>query len=180
MDLQFFGGRGSSSSAGAGGMAKIRSFERSAYKQDTESSMIVTANGEVIQRSGDEKYVFGSRADVEKMNGGIASHNHPNNSTFSDTDVVNGIAKGNLKEMRIVTKSGEVHSIKNKGATVDQRRAFSAQYRNQMMKATNNIHTKQRRGEKVDSEKYLKQHMESWMEKNAKSYNLSFSKGKVK
>ena len=175
-------GRGSSKAGGGGGgMATIQNFEKSIYKNDTESAMIVTANGEVITfNNSDESHVFGSRDDIKKMDGATATHNHPNNSTFSSTDVANGIAQGNLKEMRIVTKDGETQSLVNNGATLEQRRSFSAQYRNQTMKANNNVNAKQRRGESVDRDSYTKTYMENWMTNHAEEYGLSFKKGKVR
>lgn len=174
-------GRGSSKIGGGGGNGAITDFEKKIYQNDSESAMIITAQGEVITfNSGNENHVFGTDADIAKMSGGIATHNHPNNSTFSSTDVANGIAKGNLKEMRIVTQNGEVYALVNNNATLEQRRTFSAQYRNQEMKATNNVHKKQARGESVNSADYIKNFMENWMSNHASEYGLSFNKSKVK
>ena len=113
------------------------------------------------------------------MEGAIATHNHPNDAIFSTTDIANGISKGNLKEMRIVTKSGETHSLVNNGATETQRKAFSANYRNQEMKATNNLNAKQRHGENIDENGYIKQHMEKWMTNHAEEYGLEYKKKKL-
>lgn len=178
-------GRGSSKAGGGNnggsGIPEIDSFEKRAYKQDTESALIVTANGEVINiGSGDEHHVFGANEDLKKMEGATASHNHPTDAIFSNTDVANGIAKGKLKEMRIVTKSGEIHSIKDDGATDNQRRSFNANYQNQMMKARNNVHAKERRGEKVNRDEYIKQHMGNWMTNHAEEYGLKYEKRKLK
>lgn len=168
-------GRGSSKAGGT----TIESFESQIYKSDSEKALIIMPNGKSVTFGGDESHVFGSREDIAKMNGATATHNHPNDAIFSDTDVSNGIAAGNLKEMRIVTKSGETHSIKNNGASLDQRRAFSAQYRNQTMKAQNNINAKQRRGENVNPESYTKSFMEKWLTEHAEEYNLKYKKGKI-
>ena len=177
-------GRGSSKAgggAGGGGASAISQFEKSIYSQDQESAMIVTADGQTIIFNGsDENHVFGTDADIAKMNGGTATHNHPNNTIFSSTDVANGISKGNLKEMRIVTKSGEVHTIKNNGASLDDRRAFSANYYNQTMKARNNANKRIMRGETVDVNAYIKNHMENWMNAHASEFNMVYAKGKVK
>lgn len=172
-------GRGSSK-AGNGNSAKIQSFEKSIYKDDAEKAMIITAAGKIIKFSGDENNVFGTNEDIKKMEGATATHNHPNDAIFSNTDIANGIAKGNLKEMRIVTKSGEIHSIANSGATEAQRKAFSANYRNQEMKATNNLNAKARRGEKNDENKYIKQHMEKWMTNHAEEYGLRYKKRRLR
>lgn len=175
-------GRGSSKAGGGSGRAgTIENFERKIYQQDAEAAMIVTSKGETITfNNGDEHHVFGSEKDLKKMDGATATHNHPNNAIFSTTDVGNGIARGNLKEMRIVTKSGEVHSINADGATVEQRRAFSANYHNQTMKANNAVNSKLRRGEKVDRNEYVKNHMERWLEAHANDYGMSYKKGRVK
>lgn len=175
------GGRSSSSGMGGGrNSAKIQSFEKSIYKDDTEKAMIITTDGKIIEFSGNENHVFGTDEDIKKMKGATATHNHPNDAIFSTTDIANGIAKGNLKEMRIVTKSGEIHSLVDNGATETQRKAFSANYRNQEMKATNNLNAKQRRGESIDKNKYIKQRMEKWMTDHAEEYGLRYEKRRLK
>jgi len=171
-------GRGSSK-VGSNSSTKIQSFEKSIYKGDTEKAMIITADGKALEFGGNEKHVFGTNEDIKKMEGATATHNHPNDAIFSNTDIANGIAKGNLKEMRIVTKSGEIHSLVNNGATETQRKAFSANYRNQEMKANNNLNAKQRRGENVDKNEYIKQHMEKWMTNHAEEYGLEYKKKKM-
>ena len=52
---------GSNNQGGNGNISKIQSFEKSIYKDDTEKSMIITANGEIIEFSGDESHVFGTK-----------------------------------------------------------------------------------------------------------------------
>lgn len=168
-------------SAGSGGNKIITNFEKSIQKNDTESAMIITKTGEVIVfNTRDEHHVFGTKDDIEKMSGGISTHNHPINTTFSSTDILNGMVKGNLNEMRIITKNGEIHSLKNNGATKEQKIKFNTNYRNQEMKAKNNVHAKQRRGESVNSTEYIKNHMENWMSKNAGEYGFSYKKSKAK
>lgn len=173
-------GRGSSKAGSSGASKKAMNFEKQIYTSNAEKALIITSDGKKIKFGGDENHVFGTKEDIALLNGATATHNHPNGSIFSTTDVGNGIAAGNLKEMRIVTKDGDTYSLKNKNATAEQRKTFSAQYRNQEMKANNNIHMKQRRGEKVDSIEYTKNHMTKWMENHASEYGLEFKKGKVK
>lgn len=181
--LQFFGGRGASSSGGnssRGVSQKINNFESEIYQSDSERSLIITADGKELTFGGDENHVFADKETLNQMEGATATHNHPNDAIFSQTDIENGIAKGNLKEMRIVTKSGEVHSLINNSATQDQRRAFLADYNNKMMKANNNIHAKERRGERVNRNEYVKNFMSNWMSENASNYGLEYKKGRVK
>ena len=158
----------------------ISDFEKSIYKSDNEQAMIITTDGEVIKFGGDENHVFGTKEDLQKMDGAIATHNHPNNTIFSTTDVSNGIATGNLAEMRIVTKEGETYTIKNVGNTVEQRRSFNANYYNQNMKANNNVDAKLRRGEKVDRNEYVRDFMDKWLSNHATDYGMSYEKGKIK
>lgn len=174
-------GRGSSkiNSRSSGTPKAITDFEKSIQKSETEKSMIITSSGKQIKFSGDEHHVLASEKDISLLNGAIATHNHPSENTFSSTDIGNGIVKGNLKEMRIVTKSGELNVIKNNGASLEDRRAFSAQYQNQRMRANNNANAKLRRGEKINKDEYVNNHLKNWMENHASEYNLEFKKKKI-
>lgn len=175
-------GRGSSKAGGGSIKSEtpIETYEKSIYKSDQEHAIIITSDGQTIKfDTGDENHVFGNEEDIKKMNGGTATHNHPNDSIFSETDVGNGIAKGNLKEMRIVTKSGEIHVLENNTESIDQRRAFSANYRNQIMKATNNVNARRKRGESVDKIEYTKMFMQNWLLNHAQDYGMSYKKKRI-
>ncbi len=173
-------GRGKSKvSVGGGAPKAITDFEKSIQKSETEKALIITSSGKQIKFSGNEHHILTSEKDIALLNGAIATHNHPLEVTFSNDDIINGIVKGNLKEMRIVTKSGELNVIKNNGASLEDRRTFSAQYGNQRMRANNNANAKLRRGEKINKDEYVNNQLKNWMENHASEYNLEFKKKKI-
>lgn len=172
------GGRGGSSGFG-NSSNQISSFEHANYRSSSEHGLLIQADGTVKRYDGSEHHLTGSADEIERMSGGTFTHNHPTNVTFSNDDIVNGVVKGNLKEMRAVTSAGEVHVLRNNGATVEERRKFFAGFQQAQMKATNAAHAKARRGENVNTQQYVSSRVEKYMEENAEKYHLSYKKKRM-
>lgn len=171
------GGRGGSSGLSGG---QISSFERANYKSSSEHGLLIKSDGTVKKYDGSEHYITGSKEEIEDMSGGVFTHNHPTNVTFSVTDIGNGIVSGNLKEMRAATSSGEIHSLKNNGASLDERKKFLAGFQQAQMKANNVANAKIRRGENVNKEQYVSGRVEKYMEENAGKYHMKYEKKRLK
>lgn len=169
------GGRGGISGFG-NSENKIISFERANYKSALEHGLLIQADGTIKKYDGSEHHLEGTAEEIKRMSGGIFTHNHPTNVTFSNDDIVNGIVKGNLKEMRAITSTGEVHVLRNNGATLEERRKFFAGFQQAQMKATNFAHAKARRGEAINTQQYVSGRVEKYMEENAAKYHLTFKK----
>ncbi|MEE0874753.1 MAG: hypothetical protein UIH27_14965, partial [Ruminococcus sp.] len=107
------------------------------------------------------------------------THNHPTDNTFSQNDIVTGLVKGNLKELRAVTSAGDVHILVNNGATEEQRKKFSAAYQQRRMKAANAADSKIRKGERINKDEYIKSRLEAFMAENAEDYNLTYVKSSI-
>ena len=176
------GGRGgsSSNSSKSSSDSKISSFERKNYMSKTEKGLLIRADGSVKEFGGIDHHVTGNAEELSKMSGGTFTHNHPNDATFSRDDIMNGIVKGNLKELRAVTPSGDIHVLRNNGATLEQRRKFNVDLEQAKTKARNIAHQKQRRGETVNVEQYVSQRAEKFMIDNANKYSLSYEKRKLR
>lgn len=173
------GGRGGSSGLGSG-TDQVFSFERTNYRNSSEHGLLLKLDGTVKRYDGSEHHITGSKEEIESMSGGIFTHNHPTNVTFSDTDIGNGIVRGNLKEMRAVTSSGEIHVLKSNGASLDDRKKFFAGFQQARMKASNVADSKIRRGESVDKNRYISTRVEKYMEENAGKYHMRYEKKRLK
>ena len=160
-------------------VSSITSWELENYQNKTEKGLLITSKGERIDFDGVEHHVTGRTSDIELMNNGIFTHNHPTNSTFSQDDIVTGLVKGNLKELRAVSSSGDIYSLKNLGATEKQLKEFSAAFYQRRIKANNIASSKIRKGENINKEEYIKNSLELFMQENAKKYNLTYSKQKI-
>lgn len=71
-------------------MNKIKAFEKSVVKEQTENACVVTSNGEVYQCFGVKDRVFPDFDLSGKLYGGIITHNHPIEETmftFSSDDL---------------------------------------------------------------------------------------------
>lgn len=176
------GGRGgsSSNSSKSSSDSKISSFERENYMSKTEKGLLIRADGSVKEFGGTEHHVTGNAGELSEMDGAVFTHNHPTDVTFSRDDITNGIVKGNLKELRAVTSSGNAHILRNNGATLEQKRKFNVDLEQAKTKARNIAHQKQRRGEIVNVEQYINQRAEKFMIDNANKYSLSYEKRKLR
>ena len=157
----------------------INSWEAENFKNSTEKGLLITPDGKEIDFGGVEHHVTGKEDDIKLMNGATFTHNHPTDNTFSTDDIVTGLVKGNLKEMRAVTSTGDVHILVNNGATEEQRKKFSAAYQQRRMKAANAADAKIRRGEKINKNEYIKSRLEVFMSEHADEYNLFYSKTRI-
>lgn len=157
----------------------IYSWEAENYKNSTETGLLITSNGKKIDFGGTEHHVIGRVDDIKLMNGAVFTHNHPTDNTFSQNDIVTGLVKGNLKELRAVTSTGDVHILVNNGATEEQRKKFSAAYQQRRMKAANAADSKIRKGERINKDKYIKSRLEAFMSENAENYNLTYVKSNI-
>ncbi len=157
----------------------IYSWEAENYKNSTETGLLITSNGKKIDFGGTDHHVIGRADDIKLMNGAVFTHNHPTDNTFSQNDIVTGLVKGNLKELRAVTSTGDVHILVNNGATEEQRKKFSAAYQQRRMKAANAADSKIRKGERINKDKYIKSRLEAFMSENAENYNLTYVKSNI-
>lgn len=157
----------------------IDSWEAENYKNSTEKGLLITSDGKRIDFGGTDHHVTGRTEDVKLMDGAVFTHNHPTDNTFSQNDIVTGLVKGNLKELRAVTSTGDVHILVNNGATEEQRKKFSAAYQQRRMKAANAADSKIRKGERINKDKYIKSRLEAFMSENAENYNLTYVKSNI-
>ena len=157
----------------------IDSWEAENFKNSMESGLLITSDGKIIDFGGTDHHVTGRADDIRLMDGAVFTHNHPTNNTFSQNDIVTGLVKGNLKELRAVTSTGDIHILVNNGATEEQRKKFSAAYQQRRMKAANAADSKIRKGEKINKEEYIRKRLEAFMSENAKDYNLKYVKSHV-
>lgn len=177
------GGRGGNSGINRQKRVEYRlsSIEERYRNSDTEHGAIIDRNGKVIlEFSGDEHNVVGDQKSLNAMKGNTATHNHPTNTTFSTTDISNGISRGELRELRATNPDGTTHVLKAQDADIDQRRSFSAQYGNQRMKAERLYDERVRKGYPVNGTKdeYIDHHLRKWMKDNAPNYGMTYEESK--
>jgi len=159
----------------------LNKFEREHFKDNTESGLLITDAGEQIRLDGVEHHVVGDAGVLEKMDSGVFTHNHPLDVVFSDNDVLNGLVKGNLKQMRAVTSVGNIHVLLNDNVPVENRRKFLTFYSQARRKANNTANEKIRRGElrQQDKESFINERLEKWLSQNAGNYGLTYKKEKL-
>lgn len=158
---------------------QLNEWESQNYSNDSEKGLLIMPDGTVKDFAGTDHHVTGKEDDIALMNGAVFTHNHPTDNTFSQNDIVTGLVKGNLKEMRAVTSTGDIHILRNNDASVVDRRKFAADYSQMRMKAENIANKKILRGETIDKDKYVKTRLENFMQEHANDYNLSYSKSNV-
>ena len=157
----------------------INSWEVENYKNSTEKGLMITSDGKKIDFGGTDHHVTGRTDDIKLMDGATFTHNHPTDNTFSQNDIVTGLVKGNLKELRAVTSAGDVHILVNNGSTEEQRKKFSAVYQQKRMKAANAADSKIRKGERINKDEYVKSRLEAFLSENAEDYNLRYVKTRI-
>lgn len=160
-------------------VSAVELWETEKYKNSTEKGLLILPDGTTKDFGGIEHHVTGKEEDIKLMDGATFTHNPPTDNTFSQNDIVTGLVKGNLKEMRAVTSTGDVHILVNNGATEQQRKKFNVDYKQRRMKAANTADAKIRRGEKINKDEYVKSRLETFMTEHAEEYNLSYTKSKV-
>lgn len=158
----------------------LNEWEAENYKNNTEKGLLILPDGTTKDFGGIDHHVTGQKDDVKLLNGAIFTHNHPIDNTFSQDDIVTGLVKGNLKEMRAVTQTGDIHILINNGATEQQRRKFNVDYQQRRMKAANTADAKIRRGENINKDEYVKSRLENFMSEHGEEYNLKYIKAKLK
>ena len=81
-------------------------FEEQIRHQDTETAGVFTPKGDLILRkNGDNDKVSFTDKEIAIIRGNIYTHNHPNGSWLSSTDL-NFAIRNNLAEMRAVVSNG--------------------------------------------------------------------------
>ena len=158
---------------------QLNEWENQNYSSDSEKGLLIMPDGTVKDFAGTDHHVTGKEDDRALMNGAVFTHNHPTDNTFSQNDIVTGLVKGNLKEMRAVTSTGDIHILRNNDASVVDRRKFAADYSQMRMKAENIANKKILRGEHIDKDEYVKGRLEKFMEEHANEYNLSYTKSHI-
>ena len=159
-----------------GALKWIDDFEKKNMSSTTESGLLVKKDGTTREWGGIEHSVQGQKSDLADFDGGIFTHNHPTDVTFSSNDIVNGIVNGNLAELRAITKEGNLHQLFNHNATLQERRAFLTQFNEKYKKFTNLAIQKERRGEHINRLEFVNERMERWLSENASNYNLEYKK----
>ena len=160
---------------------KLHQIEEQYRDSGSEHGVVIDGKGNIIlEFSGDEHNVVGDQKSLNAMKGNTATHNHPTNTTFSTTDISNGIARGELRELRATNPDGTTHVLNAKDAGIDQRRSFSAQYGNQRMKAERLYNERVRKGYPVNGTKdeYVDRHLRQWMKDNASNYGMTYEERK--
>ena len=157
----------------------ITDFEKSVMNNPTESGLLYKQDGTTVSFDGVEHNVVGDKSILAEMEGGIFTHNHPVDITFSDNDIKNGIVNGNLAELRAITSGGNLHQLVNEGASIDDRRKFLAQYSDRRKKYNNIAIQKIRRGENINQLQYVSQRLEEWLTENAPTFHLKYIKSSV-
>ena len=158
----------------------ISNYEKSIMKNPTESARLYKKDGSVVDFGGMEHNVIGDASVLNEMEGGVLTHNHPTDVTFSNNDIANGIVKGNLAELRAITINGNLHQLINENASIDNRRKFFVQFNERIKKFTNIAHDKIRRGERINEQEYINNRLEQWLLENAPQYQLKYIKKAVK
>lgn len=163
------------------GKKTIDAFERKHFKDAVESGILITDSGEQINLDGVEHHVVGDKSIIDKMSGGVFTHNHPVAVTFSNDDIINGIVNGNLKELRAVTSDGDIHVLLNNGASLADRRKFLTLYSQERRKANNAANDLIRKGQlkETDKQAYINTRLEKWLSSNADKYGLTYTKEKL-
>jgi hypothetical protein len=93
------------------GRRLLAEHEASIYAQTWETAVVLDSSGKVLLRkSGDERSVTFTPEEVEKLRGGVLTHNHPSSSSFSDDDVQLAVLKG-LREIRAVGRDGSLYRL---------------------------------------------------------------------
>ena len=159
---------------------QAESFEKQHYKDSTESGLLIKTDGKQILMGGVDHHVVGDKELLSEMSGALFTHNHPSHSTFSSNDVMNGIVKGNLNEMRAVTSAGDVHILINNGASIEERRKFNTFYAEVQKKFTRIANEKYKRGEIRNRAEYIEEQKEKWLIENAPKYSLEYKKKRLK
>ncbi|MGN1195115.1 MAG: phage minor capsid protein [Acutalibacteraceae bacterium] len=85
---------------------KIYQHERIISGNNYEKAILYDKDGNnILEKKGDASHVSFTKQDIKKMRGGILTHNHPNDSTFSPNDI-NMLKYGDLSEIRACTSRG--------------------------------------------------------------------------
>lgn len=131
LDLQFFGGRGASSSL-AGGMFSRTAEQDKAIKRlakrtanlKNEQYRIIDSDGNVVlEKKGGKHEVSATVGEKRQyLDGNISLHNHPSGGTFSPDDL-NEFGFG-AKEIVVSTPEGTYRLINKKYGTADQSRGW--------------------------------------------------------
>ena len=86
--------------------SNIKNDEKRLVKRKNETAIIYGPNGETLFiKNGGARSVSFTRSEVNKMKGGILTHNHPENTTFSPADIYM-LKRAQLSEIRAATKGG--------------------------------------------------------------------------
>ncbi|MBC8586621.1 hypothetical protein H8705_13660 [Oscillospiraceae bacterium NSJ-64] len=86
--------------------SNIKNDEKRLVKRKNETAIIYGPNGETLFiKNGGARSVSFTRSEVKKMKGGILTHNHPENTTFSPADIY-VLMRSQLSEIRATTKGG--------------------------------------------------------------------------
>jgi hypothetical protein len=154
----------------------LSDYEKTIMNSPTEMARLYKADGSEVDFGGVENHVIGDESVLKEMEGGVLTHNHPMDVTFSNNDIANGIVRGNLAELRAITSVGNLHSLINENASIDERRKFLAQFNERIKKYTNIAHDKIRRGERINQQEYVNNRLEQWLSENASQYHLKYTK----
>lgn len=103
------------------GQGELRATESSLQGRSTETAQVLDAQGRslLLRTSGAASYVQFAKEDLDKMRGGVLTHNHPNSGPLSDDDVYLTMKRG-LREMRAVTKDGVLYRLGSTSGWTEQ------------------------------------------------------------
>ena len=90
----------------------IRTAEDRIRNNSTETGIAFDKNGKkVLEKKGISDRVIYTDSEIKRMEGSILTHNHPMNVGFSSEDL-EFLVQNNLSEIRAVTSTGQVFSMK--------------------------------------------------------------------
>ena len=85
---------------------RLYRHERILSGNNYETAILYDNDGNIIlKKKGEKSRVSFTKQEINKMKGGILTHNHPNGSTFSPSDI-NMLRYGDLAEIRACTNQG--------------------------------------------------------------------------
>lgn len=103
-----------------------------------ETAILYDANGKLLfQKKGDSDEVRFDAKQIKQMRGGVLTHNHPNDSCFSPSDL-NMARRGNLAEIRVATSDG-VFAFRPNGAKWPKEISTIEGIQSKMVEAENSV-----------------------------------------
>lgn len=107
---------------------QIRNIERKIALEKNEIAYLIDNSGKILFHKSDNSAtgVSFSQRELEKMNGNILLHNHPQGGTFSQNDIIVMLIR-NISQIRAVTRRGSF-IMKNTNKNLCDKKNLVIQY----------------------------------------------------